>query len=70
VRGNVGQLRALAPDDATDQRGEGRHVSGDCPCWLVRIPLEEGGSYGTIPAEVVAHGMLLLDGLRFPESIR
>jgi hypothetical protein len=39
VRGNVGQLRALAPDDATDQRGEGRHVPGDRPCRLVRIPL-------------------------------
>jgi hypothetical protein len=45
-------------------------VPGDRPCGLARIPLEEGGSYGTIPAEVVAHGMLLLEGSLLPESIR
>src|SRR4030095_6469598 len=55
VSGNVGQLRALAPYDTTDQRGEGRQVPGDSPCGLARIPLYEGGSYGTIPAEVVTH---------------
>src|SRR5712691_4203887 len=70
VRGNFGQLRALAPHDTTNERREGGQVPGDGTCRLARISLCEGVSYGTIPAEVVTHGMLLLDWSRFPESIR
>ena len=40
------------------------------PVGWARIPWCEGVLYGTISAEVVAHGMLLLDGSLFPESIR
>jgi hypothetical protein len=61
-------VRMLTPDDAADQRGQGRLVPGDRPGRLARIPLSEGVSYGTISAEVVTHGRLLLDWLRFPEE--
>ena len=63
VRSHVGQWRTLASYDAADQRGEGRHVPGDRACWLARIPWCEGVPYGTRPAEVVTHRLLLLDWL-------
>jgi hypothetical protein len=31
-------------------------------------PMSEGVSYGTISAEVVTHGLILLDWSRFPEE--
>ena len=70
VGGHFGQLGALAPDDAANQRREGRQVPGERSGGLAGIPLDKGGSDGTIPAEVVAHCMLLLEGSHFPESIR
>jgi len=36
---------------------------------LPGLRLSEGFEYGTIRAEVVTHRLLLLEGLRFPESI-
>jgi len=39
VRSHGGELRALAPDDAADQRGEGQQVPGEHPRWLARISL-------------------------------
>ena len=69
VRSHVGQWRTLASYDAADQRGEGRHVPGDRACWLARIPWCEGVPYGTRPAEVVTHRLLLLDWLRSPERV-
>src|SRR5437867_4443726 len=66
---DVGQLRALPTHDATDECRERCQVPGDSTWRLARIPLCEGVSYGTIPAEVVTHGMLLLEGSLLPESI-
>jgi hypothetical protein len=45
-------------------------VPGDHACGLARISLYEGIPYGTIPAEVVTHRLLLLDWSYFPGSIR
>jgi hypothetical protein len=70
LRRDVGQLRALPSHDPTDECRERCQVPGDSPCRLTRIPLCSGGSYGTIPAEVVTHCLLLLDGSLFPESIQ
>jgi hypothetical protein len=44
----VGQLRALAGDDTTDEGGQGGQVPGTLPLWLTRIPLCQGSPYGTI----------------------
>jgi hypothetical protein len=64
-----GQGRPLPPSDAAHQRRQGRHVPGDRPGRLARIPWAEGGSSGMISAEVVAHGLLLLDWSRFPVGV-
>ena len=66
-RGDVRQLGVLTAHDAADERRQGHQVPGDCAGWLVRITLCEGLPYGTIPAEVVTHRLLLLDWLRSPE---
>jgi len=66
---NVGQLRALTGHNATDERREGGQVPADRACSLARIPLCSGFPYGTIPAEVVTHCLLLLDWPRFPEEV-
>ena len=66
---DLGQMRTLTPNDAADQRGEGRQVPGYGACRLARIPLYEGVPYGTIPAEVVTHRRLLLDWWLFPERV-
>ena len=65
---DLGQVRTFTPDDAADQRGQGRQVPGDRTCRLARIPLSEGVLYGTISAEVVTHELLLLDWSHFPEE--
>jgi hypothetical protein len=65
----VRQLRALAAHDAADERREGDQVPGDRAGRLARIPLCSGIPYGTIPAEVVTHCLLLLDWLRSPERV-
>src|SRR5262245_3253602 len=64
-----GQLRPLAPNDAADHGGEGRHVASNGGSQLAWIPLYEGVPYGTIPAEVVTHRRLLLDWWLFPERV-
>ena len=70
VGGHFGELCALTPHDPTDEGHEGGHVPG-APAWgLARIALYEGIPYGTIPAEVVTHRLLLLDGSHFPGTIR
>jgi hypothetical protein len=66
---DLGQMRTLTPNDAADQGGKGCQVSGYGACRLARIPLCEGGTYGTIPAEVVTHRRLLLDWWLFPERV-
>src|SRR5437879_4295325 len=58
--GDGGQLRALAADDAADERGEGLHVSGEVACGRSRIGLREGVADGTIAAQVVTHRRFLL----------
>jgi hypothetical protein len=68
--GHFGELCALTPHDPTDERREGAQVPGDYACGLARIFLYEGIPYDTIPAEVVTHRLLLLDGSYFPGSIR
>src|SRR5687767_14042302 len=68
--GHFGQLRAPTPHDPTDERREGGQVPGDHACGLAKISLCQGLPYGTIPAEVVTHCLLLLDWSHFPESIR
>ena len=69
LRRDGGQWHTLARYNAADERGEGRQMSRDSACWLTRIIWCLGVPYGTIPAEVVTHRMLLLDGSRFPKSI-
>jgi hypothetical protein len=69
-RGPCGELRALPAPDPPEERRERGQVPGDSPCRLARLPLCSGVSYGTIPAEVVTHGRLLLDGSLLPESRR
>ena len=54
-RRDTGQVRSLAPDDATDQGGERRQVPSNRAREQTRISLYEGVPYGTIPAEVVTH---------------
>src|ERR1043166_3262393 len=70
VGGHFGQLRALTPHDPTDERRERGQVPDDHACGLARIALYQRIPYGTIPAEVVTHRLLLLDWLHFPGSIR
>src|SRR5919201_4833008 len=70
VGGHFGQLCALTPHDPTDERRERGQVPGDHACGLARIALYQRIPYGTIPAEVVTHRLLLLDGSHFPGSIR
>src|SRR5947209_17543235 len=73
IRDVGGSLRALCaptPYDPTDERREGGQVPGAHACGLARISLYEGIPYGTIPAEVVTHRLLLLDRSHFPGSIR
>src|ERR1043166_638023 len=70
VGGHFGQLRALTPHDPTDERRERGQVPDDHACGLARIALYQRIPYGTIPAEVVTHRLLLLDWLHFPGRIR
>jgi hypothetical protein len=69
VGGDAGQWGALTAHKTTDERRERGPMSGNTTCRLARIPLGEGLSYGTIPAEGVTHRLLLLEGSRCPESI-
>jgi hypothetical protein len=55
-RRNVGQLRALAGDKATDEGSQGGQVPGALPWGLTRIALCQGSPYGTILAEGVTRG--------------
>src|SRR5262245_5913026 len=68
-RGDVRPLGALAAHDAADERRQGAQMPGDRAGRLARITLREGIPYGTIPAEVVTHRLLLLDWLRSPERV-
>src|SRR5919197_6112571 len=70
VGGHLGELCALTPHEPTDERRERGQVPGDHACGLARIALSSGLPYGTIPAEVVTHRLLLLEGSPFPGSIR
>ena len=67
---DVGQRRALPTHEPTEECRERHQVPDDSPWRLARIPWREGVSYGTRPAEVVTHGMLLLDGSLLPERIQ
>jgi hypothetical protein len=58
---DLGEMHTLTPNDAAAQGGQGCQVSGHGAYRLARIPLCEGGTYGTIPAEVVTHRRRLLD---------
>src|SRR5438128_4992777 len=68
-RGDVRQLGALAAHDTADERRQGDQVPGDCAGRLARITLCQGLPYGTIPAAVVTHRLLLLDWLCSPERV-
>src|SRR5262245_14983101 len=63
------QVGALAGHDATDECREGGQVPSAPALGLPGIRLSEGLGYGTIPAEVVTHRLLLLDWSRSPERV-
>jgi hypothetical protein len=68
-RRDVRQLGALAAHDPADERRQGAQVPSDRAGRLARIPLCQGIPYGTLPAEVVTHRLLLLDWLCSPERV-
>ena len=53
LRGNVGELAALAAHDATDKRRQGVEMAGKVPLEGGGIALRECIAYGTIASEVV-----------------
>src|SRR5215471_17050116 len=59
LRGDVGQLGALAAHDAADKRSQGVEMSGEVPLGGGGIALRECLAYGTIASEVVTHRRLL-----------
>jgi hypothetical protein len=59
LRGDVGQLGALAAHDAADKRRQGVEMSGKVPSGRGGIALRECMAYGTIASEVVTHRRLL-----------
>src|SRR5712691_9730974 len=59
LRGDLGELGALAAHDTADERGQRREVSGDMACGCAWIALYQGITYGTIPAKVVTHRLCL-----------
>src|SRR4029453_16402076 len=59
LRGNVGELAALAAHDAADKRRQGGEMSGEVPLAGGGIALRECMAYGTIASEVVTHRRLL-----------
>src|SRR3989442_7946047 len=59
LRGNVGELAALAAHDAADKRRQGVEMAGEVPLGGGGIALRECIAYGTIASEVVTHRMLL-----------
>src|SRR5262244_1942173 len=59
LRGDVGQLGALAAHDAADKRRQGVEMAGEVPLGGGGIALRECMAYGTIASEVVTHRMLL-----------
>src|SRR6267143_7286994 len=59
LRGDVGQLGALAAHDAADQRSQGVEMAGKVPSGRGGIALYECMAYGTIASEVVTHRILL-----------
>src|SRR4030095_13670409 len=59
LRGDVGQLGALAAHDAADKRSQGVKMSGKVPEGRGGIALHECMAYGTIASEIVTHRMLL-----------
>src|SRR5439155_13831753 len=59
LRGNVGQLGALAAHDAADKRSQGGEMSSEVPVGGGGIALRECLAYGTIASEVVTHRRLL-----------
>jgi hypothetical protein len=59
LRGDMGQLGALAAHDAADKRSQGVEMTGEVSLGGSRIALCECMAYGTIASEVVTHRMLL-----------
>src|SRR6266567_5143595 len=59
LRGDVGQLGALAAHDAADKRSQGGEMAGKVPSGRGGIALHERMAYGTIASEVVTHRILL-----------
>ena len=59
LRGDVGQLGALAAHDATDKRRQGVEMAGEVPLEGGGLALREGMAYGTTASEVITHRMLL-----------
>ena len=59
LRGDMGQLGALAAHDAADKRSQGVEMTGEVPLGGRGIALRECMAYGTIASEVVTHRMLL-----------
>src|SRR5215831_20094836 len=59
LRGDVGQLGALATHDAADKRRQGGEMAGEVSLGGGGIALRECLAYGTIASEVVTHRRLL-----------
>src|SRR5712692_11667955 len=59
LRGDMGQLGALAAHDAAEKRSQGVEMSSEVPLGGGGIALRECLAYGTIASEVVTHRMLL-----------
>jgi len=68
--GHGGPWGPLARHHATAQRRPRDQGLSDRARGLARILWSSGGSSGTIPAEVVAQGLLLLGWWLLPESLR
>jgi hypothetical protein len=59
LRGDVGQLGALAAHHAADQRSQGVEMAGEVPLGGGGRALRKCMAYGTIASEVVTHRLLL-----------
>jgi len=67
--GNAGPLRALTTHHTAYACREGGEGPGDWAGGLARRSLCSSVPYGTIPAEVVTHRLLLLDWSHSPEGV-